>query len=410
MLDTIIKNVLARLSVHAAAVKAQREGIERERAGDKARAHAGRMLESPEGYATNPRTALEDAQKEFARARREWEKLGIPALTLFATYMVARERRDEMAAWLQRHEATEQARRTGDLHREVKPFFNRLVALGLLPRHVANVRPETLAIISDLIRWDGHDPDMKDPASPVGAVFGVYAERSMLQPGQVDRVERSVPGLPPIPVKLTDRRYFRFDILAPVATPSAPGSTDETLRLNAVAAEVLETADTVVGIEKDGDLPSPTQEPTASSAASTLTVAVTEDPALVAGPIEKWANLPRTFAGYKLEDTDERPFLGELVPLPRLCGIEMYADPKDDIEGQVASRETLRKYARVLARWAKTNGERGDKIVAWGWALLLSYRLKGTSEPVPELLNEEMIFVSPWDATKAVRAVKVPVD
>lgn len=163
------------------------------------------------------------------------------------------------------------------------------------------------------------------------------------------------------------------------------------------------------------DLLHPATRPKAERVKAALTASAAGDERVefAEGPIHQWSDLPRAFAGYELVDTDDRPGFGsddDLVPLPPLCGIEMYAEAEADIEGQLASSDTLKKYAKVVDQWARKRGDPISGITAWGWALLLSYRLKGTSDIVPEVAQADMIFASPWKAGKAVRAVKLPVD
>lgn len=215
MLDKMLKGVLARLEANSAAVIAQQTAIERERAGDEARDHAGRMLESPEGYSYTPSRAYQKAQKDYAKARRDWEEKGLGALELFATLMIARERRDEAKAWFHQHASAAAHRQTTGIHPEIVPFFALMFEQGVEPRHLANVRQALMAIICDMLRWDGHDPDMTDPTSPIAAIFAIYAERLLLVPGQFGDRSRSVPGVAMAPVRQADPRYYMFGDLVP---------------------------------------------------------------------------------------------------------------------------------------------------------------------------------------------------
>lgn len=168
MLDKLAKAIAQKLEAYRTAVSEERAAIERERAGDNARQYAGREFENSEGFVTQLPDAAADAQTAYARARRDFvNNRGAEALSLAVTLMLAREKRDETAAARDRHIEAEDERQATGVHREVAAAFKILFKHGLQPRHLAKVRPETMAIMADLIRWDGQDPDMKDPTSPI---------------------------------------------------------------------------------------------------------------------------------------------------------------------------------------------------------------------------------------------------
>jgi hypothetical protein len=99
----------------------------------------------------------------------------------------------------------------------IKACFAAMFAHGIEPRQLANVRPETIAIISDLIRWDGHDPHMKDSTSPVPQVVEIYRSRLLLTPGQLGSGARSVPE--PLTGRLSKgSNFYVFDHLVPAAS------------------------------------------------------------------------------------------------------------------------------------------------------------------------------------------------
>ena len=221
MFDKWIRFISRRLDKYVAATAEQRARIESERAGDEARQHAGREFVNAEGFTTPLPKAAENAQNVYARARRDFERSGAAkALMLFVAMLVARDRRDDTLAALKRHKEAEAGRRKTGIHPEVGPHYTDMFARGVEPRHLANVREETRAILADLIRWDGHDPEMADADNPMPRVFGIYASRLILQPGQFGDTARSVSGTPVEPKRYTDPRHYRFDEVvgqAPVA-------------------------------------------------------------------------------------------------------------------------------------------------------------------------------------------------
>lgn len=245
MLDRLLKSINQKLDTHTAAAVAQRAKIERERAGDVARQHAGREFENSEGYTTPLPKAAQQAQNAYARSRRDFEANGgASALTLAITMMIARERRDETAAALKRHEEAEARRRAVGVHKEVEPFFDLMFDHGVEPRHLVNVRPETLAIICDLIRWDGHDPELVDPASPMPPIFGLYSNRTILKPGQFGDKSRSAATAPVRPIRRSDPQCYMFgDLVAgsDEAVPSelVPAAVSEHQEEGALSAETL---------------------------------------------------------------------------------------------------------------------------------------------------------------------------
>jgi hypothetical protein len=224
MLDRWLNVIAQRLGTYTAAVNAQRAAIEKERAGDEARDHAGREFVNPEGYTTPLPKNAQNKQNEYARARREYEEADLPrALAAAATLMIARERRDEAVAALKAHLDAEDLRRKEGVHPEVKPFFDDMFKHGIPPRRLPHVRAETRAIIYDILMWDGHDPDMVDPASPMPAIFDLYASRLIVKPGNFGDKSRSALSSP---TNRAGREYYQFSAMvkpnggATVAPPS----------------------------------------------------------------------------------------------------------------------------------------------------------------------------------------------
>lgn len=227
MLDTVVGAVAHKLDTYKKAVLAQRVTIERERAGDTARQHAGREFENSEGFTTSLPRAAQNAQNEYARLRRDFlQHGGVEALSSAIALLVARERRDEAGAALKRHEEAENERRATGVHREVKAGFALMFAQGVEPRHVAEVRPAMMAIISDLLRWDGQDPEWADPDSPVPAVFEIYASRVLMVPSKTSDKKRSYCGIAPAQVRATDPLYWDFSRRPPIGAPFEPNDAD----------------------------------------------------------------------------------------------------------------------------------------------------------------------------------------
>ena len=219
MLDKLLNVILQRLEGTAAAVIAKRTAIEKERASDTARDHAGREFVNSEGYTTPLPKAAQNAQNEYARARRAFEKVDLAgAISVAVTMMVARERRNETATALKAYQDAEALRQSEGVHPEVKPFFADMFAMGIEPRRLPYVREEVLAIICDMIMWDGHDRDMQDTDSPMPAIFELYGSRLILKPGQFYDRSRSKPGVAKAKVKYTDPDYYLFGELVPVAS------------------------------------------------------------------------------------------------------------------------------------------------------------------------------------------------
>ncbi len=214
MLDKVVNFIVQRLAAYTTEVNAKREAIEKERAGDVARDHAGREFVHPEGYTTPLPRAAQMAQERYARARRDFEKADVTgALAAVIALMIARERRDETAAALKAYLAAEDTRKREGVHPEVKPFFADMFEMGIEPRRLPYVRAETLAVISDMIMWDGNDPEMQDPASPMPAIFELYSNRLILKPGQFGDRSRSTIGTPARQVRYSDPEYFMFNEL-----------------------------------------------------------------------------------------------------------------------------------------------------------------------------------------------------
>ena len=194
MLDKMLTAIVHRLDATAAAVMAKRQAIEKERASGHARDHAGREFLNSEGYTTPLPKAAQNAQNEYARARRAFEKADLAgAISTAVTMMVARERRNESAVALKMYLEAEDRRQIEGVHPEVKPLFARMFAMGIEPRMLPYVREKTLAIVCDILMWDGHDPDMLDPASPMPAIFDLYASRLIVKPVHLGHRSRSKP-------------------------------------------------------------------------------------------------------------------------------------------------------------------------------------------------------------------------
>ena len=228
MLGRLLNHIVTRLDAAAAAVRNQRAELERERAGDTSRPYAGTMLKNSEGHSTSLRRAAENAQKEYARLRREWEDQGLPAMALLTALVIGRERRDEAREAFLQHQKDDATRIETGVHPDIRACFAAMFEHGVEPRHLATVRPEMIAIVSDLLRWDGHDPETSDPDSPLPEVFGIYAERMILRPGQVITEPRSAPGVPPRAVRYTDPVYYAFDELIPRAIHGAEAAVAKT--------------------------------------------------------------------------------------------------------------------------------------------------------------------------------------
>lgn len=207
MLDKLMKTVSHLTNKHDADTAALRARVERERAGDHARQHAGREFQNPEGHTTPLRRNAENAQVAYARARKAFEKdNGLSALANYMAMEIARQRRDEAAAALKKHEAEEAQRLATGVHKEVAAFFALLFGDGVEPRHLANISEDVRVIISDLIRWDGYDWDRLDPESPVPQVVAIYRHRAKVRPGREGHKTRSQPR----EVGNADPNLYRF--------------------------------------------------------------------------------------------------------------------------------------------------------------------------------------------------------
>ena len=194
MLDKLLKTVNRLVDRHAAEAEGLRANVERERAGDHARQHAGREFQNPEGYTTPLRKNAENSQVAYARARKAFEKDGgLRALANYMAMEIARQRRDEAVVALKKHEAEEAQRLATGVHKEVAAFFALMFRDGVEPRHLANVSEDVRVIISDLIRWDGHDWDRVGPDSPVPQVIAIYRHRAKVRPGRMGDKARSRP-------------------------------------------------------------------------------------------------------------------------------------------------------------------------------------------------------------------------
>lgn len=255
MLDRLLNKIATRLDAAAAAVRDQRAELERERAGDTSRQYAGTMLKNSEGYSTTLRAAAQNSQKEYALLRREWEKEGLPAMALLTALVIGRERRDEAREAYLQHKKDEATRLDTGVHLDVRACFAAMYEHGVEPRHLATVRPEMIAIVSDLLRWDGHDPETSDPDSPLAQVFAIYANRSILKPGQVVVEPRSAPGVPPRAVRYTDPVYYMFDELIPKAFHGAEAAVAKTAGADIIDAPIyaIEPPDIAVDIATSSD-------------------------------------------------------------------------------------------------------------------------------------------------------------
>ncbi|GHH16109.1 hypothetical protein GCM10008023_19740 [Sphingomonas glacialis] len=265
MLDTIVKSIIGKLDVHLAEVRAQRAQIERERAGGAPRTITTAILKHPEGYASSPREAAESAQKAYAKARKDWEKQGIPLLALAATLAIARERRDETAAVLSNHEESEAIRKSTKVHPDFRRLNDAMIAHGVQTGHAATAADGTIAIVSDILQWAGADPEMLDPSSPLPAILQVYASRLILTPGQFGDRSRSKPGVPVPQVKYTDPEHYLFNGMV----EPHHGSPQPTERPNVAANasdEVARAATTSREASPRTDSAEPIQDATASAA------------------------------------------------------------------------------------------------------------------------------------------------
>lgn len=355
MLDRLLNAIAHKLGSYAAAVDAQRKLIEAERASDNARDHAGREFVNPEGFTTPLPKAAQNAQNAYARARRDFEKANpLKALEAAVALILARERRDETAAALKAHLAAEDLRKDEGVHPEVKPFFADMFELGVEPRRLPYVRFETLAIICDMIKWDGHDRDMQDPDSPMPAIFSIYAGRQMLTPGQFYDRERSKPGAPVAKVRYTDPEYIMFGELLPeVSEPASPAMSEDA-------------------------------EPADETYSDTS--------------LDRWSDLPRQFAGFKLVDValdDDRFIMPPTVfPLPPSTDIADFTANRIAPPTCSTRRETYRTWIGIIEAWAagkKLDLHHQQPAV---WAMILGYRLKDDDSDVS--FFQDKVIESPW--------------
>lgn len=211
MLDKYVNAVMAKVSGVIAAVGAQRDEWERQRGSDRyAQSYLGTALKHPEGHTSPLRKSAERAQQEYASLRAEWETEGPKMLTLAASLMIARERRDETKAIWERHDAEEQKRVATKYHPEVRRLFAQFYEHGVRPAMLDLLQPETIGIMADLILWDAFDRNRVDPGSPLPAVFNIYADRAMMMPVDEQTVTRSAQGIVPLSAEDGDPAYYQF--------------------------------------------------------------------------------------------------------------------------------------------------------------------------------------------------------
>ncbi|KQM62692.1 hypothetical protein ASE75_13775 [Sphingomonas sp. Leaf17] len=248
MLDKYVNAVMNKVSGVIAAVGAQRAEWERQRGSDRyAQSYLGTALKHPEGHTSPLPKSAERAQQEYASLRAEWEEVGPQMLTLAASLMIARERRDETKSVWERHDEEEQKRVATKYHPQVRRLFAQLYDHGVTPAMLDLLKPETIGVLSDLILWDASDRDGGDVNSPLPGVFGLYAGRELIMPSGGHTVTRSRPGIAPPSVKHSDPVYYRFDLevvaATSVANDDAPDQDDtapgEAVIVDAEASAIL---------------------------------------------------------------------------------------------------------------------------------------------------------------------------
>ena len=126
-------------------------------------------------------------------------------------------------------------------------------------------------------------------------------------------------------------------------------------------------------------------------------------------PVRQWSDLPREFAGYRLEDHDPSDDIGSPIPLPPYTDIVDYALDRMQPEEGATRRETYITWSRVLQRWADDQGNGPDNRpvqeldgrTSRAWVLLLGHRLRAPDE-MPGAFDD-LVITSPWDPGKAVK-------
>lgn len=316
MLDNYVNAVMAKVSGVIAAVGAQRHEWERQRGGDRhAQSYLGTALKHPDAHTTPLRKSAERAQQEYASLRAEWAKVGPQMVTLFASLMIARERRDETKAVWERHDAEEQRRRATKYHPELRRLFAQFHSHGVTPAMLDLLRPETIGIIADLILWDAFDRNRVEPGSPLPAVLNIYADRAMMMPVNEQTVTRSAPGIAPLFAEDGGPVYYQFGRLdVPSGTRNGTHETSGGVPMGHDLDEAAADHSIEPREDQGADLPEPPVIMQAEAATASLSV----DSATALEWAERIADMdPQFMASYwprgqTIDDYDPRTLIPAL--------------------------------------------------------------------------------------------------
>lgn len=221
----IASHMLATLLAAKRPVARTLEELERRVIVESTRLAAQTQLESPTMKSTPlPKAHIQKVQ-QLTNARAEAEAIILKAFgAMLAVSRLEKEEQDLHQAALAHDEEAYLAGQASGLYKGARSFVHKLGVHGVNKNHLDRVSDEIAAVIADLIRWAVADPEGTFDDSPLPALFGIYAGRSITRPdfrlGNQESRHFSKPGAPGTATDMKRDPFYRY-----VAPPDQAGET-----------------------------------------------------------------------------------------------------------------------------------------------------------------------------------------
>lgn len=211
----IASHMLATLLAAKRPVARTLEELERRVIVESTRLAAQTQLESPAMKSTPlPKAHIQKVQ-QLTNARAEAEAIILKAFgAMLAVSRLEKEEQDLHQAARAHDEERFLAGQASGLYQGARSFVHKLGAHGVNKNHLERVSDEIAAVIADLIRWAVADPEGTFDDSPLPALFGIYAERSITRPdfryGNQESRHFSKPGAPGTATDVKRDPFYRY--------------------------------------------------------------------------------------------------------------------------------------------------------------------------------------------------------
>lgn len=123
-------------------------------------------------------------------------------------------------------------------------------------------------------------------------------------------------------------------------------------------------------------------------------------------PVRQWAELPREFAGFRLENVDPDEAWCDLPQLPPYTDIAQFTNDRIDPGEDETQFDTLLRWVKVIQSWAARESVSLDPPAQASWLILLGHRLAPSGGRHMQRFAGQ-IMRSPWNEGEVVRPVWV---